>query len=111
MMLGNGMGTGWEGLYTTSLLEYHSNWRTRADELSDTLKISMLIGQYHLKHTRGRYYAKAQNLSRQLRDEFNKVFRRLRLAADANNRDEGTADPVQRRHAGRMVPTCVREYH
>lgn len=74
MMLGNGMGTGWEGLYTTSLLEYHSNWRTRADELSDTLKISMLVGQYHLKHTRGRYYAKAQNLSRQLRDEFNKVF-------------------------------------
>ncbi len=74
MMLGNGMGTGWEGLYTTSLLEYHSNWRTRADELSDSLKISMLIGQYHLKHTRGRYYAKAQNLSRQLRDEFNKVF-------------------------------------
>ncbi|MFY9209565.1 MAG: amidase [Aestuariivita sp.] len=74
MMLGNGMGTGWEGLYTTSLLEYHSNWRTRADELSDTLKVSMLVGQYHLKHTRGRYYAKAQNLSRQLRDEFNKVF-------------------------------------
>ena len=74
MMLGNGMGTGWEGLYTTSLLEYPSNWRTRADELSDTLKISMLIGQYHLKHTRGRYYAKAQNLSRQLREEFNKVF-------------------------------------
>jgi amidase len=74
MMLGNGMGTGWEGLYTTSLLEYHANWRTRADELSDSLKISMLIGQYHLKHTRGRYYAKAQNLSRQLRDEFNKVF-------------------------------------
>lgn len=74
MMLGNGMGTGWEGLHTTSLLEYHSNWRTRADELSDTLKISMLVGQYHLKHTRGRYYSKAQNLSRQLRDEFNKVF-------------------------------------
>lgn len=74
MMLGNGMGTGWEGLYTTSLLEYHSNWRTRADELSDTLKVSMLVGQYHLKHTRGRYYAKAQNLSRQLREEFNKVF-------------------------------------
>ncbi|MGA1633818.1 MAG: amidase [Gemmobacter sp.] len=74
MMLGNGMGTGWEGLYTTSLLEYHSNWRARADELSDTLKISMLVGQYHLKHTRGRYYAKAQNLARQLRAEYNRVF-------------------------------------
>jgi amidase len=74
MMIGNGFGTGWEGLYTTSLLDYHSNWRSRADELSDTLKISMLVGQYHLKHTRGRYYAKAQNLSRQLREEYNKVL-------------------------------------
>ncbi len=74
MMIGNGFGTGWEGLYTTSLLDYHSNWRSRADELSDTLKISMMVGQYHLKHTRGRYYAKAQNLSRQLREEYNKVL-------------------------------------
>lgn len=74
MMIGNGMGTGWEGLYTTSLLDYHSNWRSRADELSDTLKISMLVGQYHLKHTRGHYYAKAQNLSRQLREQYNRML-------------------------------------
>jgi amidase len=74
MMLGNGMGTGWEGLYTTSLLEYHSHWRSRANELSDTLKISMMVGQFHLKHTNGRYYAKAQNLGRKLREEYNKVF-------------------------------------
>ncbi|MEL7347234.1 MAG: amidase, partial [Pseudomonadota bacterium] len=41
MMKGNGMGTGWEGLYTTSLLDAHANWRSRADELSDSLKITM----------------------------------------------------------------------
>ncbi|MEX2518121.1 MAG: amidase [Paracoccaceae bacterium] len=74
MMHGNGMGTGWQGLYATSLLDYHSNWRSRADELSDTLKISMLVGQYHLKHTRGHYYAKSQNLARQLRAEYDKVL-------------------------------------
>ena len=74
MMHGNGMGTGWEGMYTTSLLDFHSNWRQRADELSDTLKISMFVGQYYLKHHRGHYYAKAQNLSRQLKDEYNKVL-------------------------------------
>ena len=74
MMHGNGMGTGWEGLYTTSLLDFHANWRQRADELSETLKISMFIGQYYLKHHRGHYYAKAQNLSRQLREEYDKVF-------------------------------------
>ena len=74
MMHGNGMGTGWEGMYTTSLLDFHAHWRSRADELSDTLKISMFIGQYYLKHHRGHYYAKAQNLSRQLREEYDRVL-------------------------------------
>ena len=74
MMHGNGMGTGWEGMYTTSLLDFHTNWRSRADELSDTLKICMFMGQYYLKHHRGHYYAKAQNLARQLREEYDKMF-------------------------------------
>ena len=74
MMHGNGMGTGWKGMYTTSLLDFHANWRTRADELSDTLKICMFMGQYYLKHHRGHYYAKAQNLARQLREEYDKMF-------------------------------------
>ena len=74
MMHGNGMGTGWEGMYTTSLLDFHANWRSRADELSDTLKICMLMGQYYLKHHRGHYYAKAQNLARQLREEYDRMF-------------------------------------
>ena len=74
MMHGNGMGTGWEGLYTTSLLDFHANWRSRADELSDTLKICMFMGQYYLKHHRGHYYAKAQNLARQLREEYDRMF-------------------------------------
>ena len=74
MMHGNGMGTGWKGMYTTSLLDYHANWRSRADELSDTLKICMFMGQYYLKHHRGHYYAKAQNLARQLREEYDKMF-------------------------------------
>jgi amidase len=67
MMRGNGMGTNWRGLYTTSLLDAHSQWKHRADELSDTLKISMLVGHYFVKHYRGHFYAKAQNLSRKLR--------------------------------------------
>ena len=74
MMHGNGMGTGWEGMYTTSLLDFHANWRSRADELSDTLKICMFMGQYYLKHHRGHYYAKAQNLARRLREEYDKVL-------------------------------------
>jgi amidase len=74
MMKGNGMGTGWKGLYTTSLLDYHANWRTRADELSDSLKVCMFIGEYYLKHHRGHYYAKSQNLGRKLRAAYDAML-------------------------------------
>jgi amidase len=67
MMKGNGMGTNWRGLYNTTLLDAHSAWKNRADELSDSLKITMLLGQYFTKHYRGHFYAKAQNLNRKLR--------------------------------------------
>jgi len=79
MMHGNGFGTGWEGLYVTSLLDSHANWRARADELSRSLKISMFVGQYMLQHHRGHYYAKAQNLSRLLREAYDKEFARFDL--------------------------------
>ena len=67
MMKGNAMGTNWRGLYNTSLLDAHSAWSHRADELADSLKITMLLGHYFTKHYRGHFYAKAQNLSRKLR--------------------------------------------
>lgn len=67
MMAGNGFGMNWKGLYVTSLIDAHSAWRTRADDLSDELKLCMFAGQYMIERYRGRYYAKAQNLSRRLR--------------------------------------------
>jgi amidase len=76
MMHGNGMGFNWEGLYTTSLLDAHANWRARANELSRTLKISMMAGQYFIKHYRGHFYAKAQNLARLLRKSYDDVLAR-----------------------------------
>lgn len=79
MMHGNGMGFNWRGLYTTSLLDAHANWRTRADELSRTLKISMMAGEYFIKHHRGHFYAKAQNLGRLLRKTYDDVLARYDL--------------------------------
>lgn len=74
MMHGNGFGTNWEGLYVTSLIDAHSNWRSRADELSNSLKLSMFVGEYMQKHYRGHFYAKAQNLSRLLRTTYDKAL-------------------------------------
>jgi amidase len=79
MMHGNGMGFNWKGLYTTSLLDAHANWRARADELSRTLKISMLAGEYFIKYHRGHFYAKAQNLGRLLRKTYDDVLARYDL--------------------------------
>ncbi len=79
MMNGNGFATGWRGLYVTSLLDYHANWRARSDELSKSLKISMFVGEYMLKHHRGHYYAKAQNLSRRLRAAYDAELARYDL--------------------------------
>ena len=79
MMHGNGMGFNWKGLYTTSLLDAHANWRARANELSRTLKISMLAGEYFMRNYRGHFYAKAQNLSRVLSKAYDDALSRYDL--------------------------------
>lgn len=76
MMHGNGMGFNWEGLYTTSLLDAHANWRARANELSRTLKVSMFVGEYFIRQYRGHFYAKAQNLARLLRQAYDEALER-----------------------------------
>ncbi|HEX2634859.1 MAG TPA: amidase [Bradyrhizobium sp.] len=79
MMKGNGMGTNWRGLYNTTLLDFHSAWRYRADELSDSLKITMLLGHYFTKHYRGHFYSKAQNLSRKLSAAYDEALAKYDL--------------------------------
>jgi len=66
MMQDNGHGFNWKGLYITSMVDAHSAWRMRADELADTVKYTMMVGEYMIETGRGRHYAKAQNLGRKL---------------------------------------------
>lgn len=75
MMKGNGHGFNWKGLYLTSMVEAHSHWRERADELPDTVKQTMLVGEYMIQTGGGRHYAKAQNLARKLRTEYDAALR------------------------------------
>src|SRR5439155_8426129 len=79
MMKGNAFGTGWRGLYVTSLLQAHSHWRERADELPPSLKLSMLTGHYLSQQYAGLYYARAQNLNRSLRAAYDEVLSRYDL--------------------------------
>lgn len=79
MMHGNGMGFNWKGLYDVGLLDAHSAWRQRADDLSETLKLCMLVGQWGLSHYRGRYYAKSQNIILEMKKAFGAVFTKYDL--------------------------------
>lgn len=74
MMKGDSHGLNWRGLYLTGMMEHHARWRERADELPDTVKVTLLLGEYVNRTYGGRYYGKAQNLARQLRLAYDGLF-------------------------------------
>lgn len=76
MMLGNAYGTNHRGLYVTSLMDAHAGWRSLADDLPATVKLCMLAGRCMSERYGGRYYAKAQNISRRLRAEHDRLLDR-----------------------------------
>jgi amidase len=80
MVNGNGMGTNWKGHYLTSLLDFYGRSRlTRGNDLSETVKLVVLLGQYMQDNYHGRYYAKAQNLARILRTAYDEALRDVDL--------------------------------
>ena len=80
MIKGNSMGTNWKGYYNTGLLDSFARGRiTRADDLSETTKLVMLMGQYMDEQYHGRYYAKAQNLATALKAAYDSAFEKYDL--------------------------------
>ena len=66
MMYGDGYGVSRPDLYVTSLMDFHRHWRSRANELSETTKIFLMLGTYIRKNYGSRYYGKAMNITRLL---------------------------------------------
>jgi len=71
---GDALGTGWRGLYVSSLGKAHAAWRAHVNSFPDLLKLGMLMGEFVVRNYGRRYYAKAQNLSRKLRDEYDRAL-------------------------------------
>ncbi|MDR6265738.1 amidase [Roseobacter sp. N2S] len=70
MMHGNSGGTNYRGMFLPSMMDQVSHWRNRADELSHSLKTCMFLGEYFQEQYRGRYYGKAQNLMRNVKQSY-----------------------------------------
>jgi len=79
MMLANAGGTNYQGLFVTSLIDAHAAWRQRANDLSETVKLCLLVGSYMAEAYRGRYYAKASNIRRLVRQQHEEVLQRFDL--------------------------------
>ncbi len=75
MIKGFGMGNNWQGYYTTSLQEaFARGWTARPDDVSETVKLVLLLGEYMHQNYHNRYHAKAQNLRVILRAGYDQVL-------------------------------------
>ena len=74
MMWGDGYGCSRSDLYVTSLMDYHRDWRTRADEMSETTKLFTMLGTYIEQQHGFRYYGKAMNINRRLTAAYDAVL-------------------------------------
>ena len=99
MMWGDGYGVSRPDLYVTSLMDFHRNWRNRANEMSETTKLFTMLGTYIRRYYGSRYYGKAMNQTRLLTAAYDAALARLRPADDADDADQGdraAAAPTRR---------------
>jgi amidase len=82
MIKGYALGNNWAGYYTTSLQEaFARGWRSRPDDVSETVKLVLLLGEYMHRNYHNRYHAKAQNLRVLLRRAYDEVLARYDVIA------------------------------
>ena len=77
MMNQNAYGTNMKGVFLESLLDRQSHWKTQADDMSETLKLGLLMGHYMSSRHKGRYYGKAQNLNLLLTAAYDDLLNRF----------------------------------
>ena len=101
MVDGNAYGMNWQGLYDPELIEYYgSQWRERAPQFSETVKLVVLAGRYAIDTGHGQHYAMARNLAYELRPGLRRRAGRLRRARDADAAAHRDRDPRRGRPAG-----------
>jgi amidase len=75
MVAGESMARGAKGYYATGLVDtFGEGRRAKGDRLSETVKLTVLAGEWMAEAHRGRYYAKAQNLARTATAAYDEVL-------------------------------------
>jgi amidase len=79
MMWGDGYGLSRPDLYAVSLMDFHRGWRHRANEMSETTKLFLMLGTYINNIYGPRYYGKAMNISRRLTAAYDHALQQFDL--------------------------------
>jgi len=78
MVDANAYGMNWKGLYDPELIEHYGRqWRARAAEFSETVKLVLLAGRYTTDTYMGRHYAMARNLAPRVRHAYDDALDRF----------------------------------
>ena len=99
MMYGDGYGVSRDDLYSTSLMDFHRGWRQRANELSETTKMFLMLGTYVRENYGSRYYGKSINIVRRLRAAYDEVLAKFDLLLMPTTPMKAT--PLPQSNAGR----------
>jgi amidase len=103
MIKGYAMGNNWYGYYSTTLQEaFARGWQSRPDDVSETVKLVLILGEYMHRRYHNRYHAKAQNLRVLLRTAYDEVLAAHDLMAMPTIPFPATKIPP---------PDCSREYY
>ena len=95
MLKGYGVGNNIQGYYPLSMQEALARGMgTRINDVSPTVKLVLMLGEYMHRHYHGRYHSKAQNLRGLLRSRLRRGARKIRRAGDADHSLHRNADPA-----------------
>src|SRR4029077_13568502 len=76
------LGNNAPGYYTTTLQEaFARGWKSRPDDVSETVKLVLLLGEHMHRTYHNRYHAKAQNLRVLLRRAYDEALGRYDIIA------------------------------
>ena len=110
MMYGDGYGVSRSDLYSTSLMDFHRNWRTRANELPATVKLVTLLGTYIRKNHGSRYFGKSINLIRMLRSAYDEKLSSYNLLVMPTTAAKAQAIPNARASITEVIQSALPLY-
>ena len=95
ILKGHGHGYNWKGAYIPSLMARIAGWQANSNQFSEIFKLGMLCAEHMRSEYHGKYYARAQNLSRALRAAYDAALAEVDILMMPTTPCKATALPPE----------------